>query len=314
MKNRYMALGLVFVIGVGGWIATTLAQRNAPFDVQETNKELEILEGILSTTLKYAVGDSSRSRRSGLFQFGRNYQIESFYLYGQGAIFMIPNSRSVQSSSLADLRQVSELIDEVEEKGATTDTYLRSLERRIKRTNRGIVFGNLQPDYAPVAPQPLVTIPPLPPDPPTAPRPPETQELVYAELAEAFALSAGRRGKEVSGEDLTEWIQTNREALEKETQESERSQGESDEREHRIQNAIISALAQHGDSLSAIKPAEYVSLIFLSDSRGLDAFVSARQNRRGALVVSVQMSQLSEFKRGELTLEQLWERLVQYEL
>ena len=310
MKNRVMAFSLVLVIGVGGWLATTLAQRSAPFDIQQTNKELEILEGILSTTLKYAVDDSSRTRTRlrGVLQFGRSQQIESFYLYGQGAIFLIPNSRSAHSSRPADLAQVRELIDQVEEKGTTTDTYLRSLERRIKRADRGFILGGIEPVYIPVPPQP--------PEPPIAPRAPGTgsEELVYAELAQAYALSAGLRGKEVSGEDLDEWIQTNRGALQEALQESEQSQAEMEQREQKIQGAIISALAQHGDSLSAIKPEEYISLIFLSDSRGLDSFVSARQNRSGARVVSVQMSQLSEFKRGALTLDQLRERLVQYEL
>jgi len=311
MKNRYMAFCLVLVIGVGGWLATSLAQRNAPFDVQQTNKELEILEGILSTTLKYAVDDSSRTRtrRAGVLQFGRSQQIESFYLYGQGAVFMIPNSRSAHSSRPADLAQVRDLIDQVEEKGTTTDTYLRSLERRIKRAERGFVLqGFIEPEY--------IRVPPLPPEPPTAPRAPGTgsEELVYAELAQAYALSAGLRGKEVSGEDLEEWIQTNREALQEALQESEQSQAEMEQREQKIQDAIVSALAQHGDSLSAIQPDEYVSLIFLSDSRGLDSFVSPRQNRSGARVVSIQVSQLSEFKRGALTLDQLRESLVQYEL
>ncbi|MBP1601908.1 MAG: hypothetical protein H6Q06_2059 [Acidobacteria bacterium] len=97
MRRFFAVLILVLNIGLLSW---SLAQgtRNDLFDQRKVDQELEIMKGILGTTLDFAVRDlqvstagESRDERHLEHAWGWN-NISGFYLYGQGATFIIPTS------------------------------------------------------------------------------------------------------------------------------------------------------------------------------------------------------------------------------
>src|SRR5687767_7661951 len=96
MKKQYVASLLLAGLAFIPW-ATSQSVRSDLYDLKKSQQELEIMRGILSTTLSFVAKElrgKSATTRSGeeFFHMSRVSNIESFYLYGQGAVFIIPAS------------------------------------------------------------------------------------------------------------------------------------------------------------------------------------------------------------------------------
>src|SRR5207247_8827042 len=96
MKKTYATLLLLIALGLLPWGATQT--RTDLFDLKKSQQELEIMRGILSTTLGFVMKElrskdsSAAEPREEFVYAGRFSNVSAFYLYGQGAIFIIPAS------------------------------------------------------------------------------------------------------------------------------------------------------------------------------------------------------------------------------
>ena len=73
---------------------------------------------------------------------------------------------------------------------------------------------------------------------------------------------------------------------------------------------LIDALLTHGDSLTHVKPGEYINIILSvsADARG-HLFDGARDARQ---VISIQKSLVTDYKAQRLTLETAKQKVLQY--
>src|SRR5512143_4000654 len=102
MKKQSWALLLAMSIGLLSFGSPQTSQSSL-FDAKKSQQELQIMKGILSTTLG-CVASEIRNREAGSSKqehaiLGRMYEeswggpgIGAYYLYGQGATFIIPIS------------------------------------------------------------------------------------------------------------------------------------------------------------------------------------------------------------------------------
>ena len=98
MKKHIAFLVLFSLLGTLSWAQGT---RSALFDVRKSQQELEIMKGILSTTLSFIsqnmqTASTPENASAGVYArvlTGWRYSnINGFYLAGQGAVFVIPSS------------------------------------------------------------------------------------------------------------------------------------------------------------------------------------------------------------------------------
>jgi hypothetical protein len=85
---------------------------------------------------------------------------------------------------------------------------------------------------------------------------------------------------------------------------------------------LIEAIANHGDSLTHVKPEEYINLV-LTSGRGGGAMLigelygdtveyASAGSRTGREIISVQKSYITDYKAGRLTLEGFKQKVLQY--
>jgi hypothetical protein len=106
MKKQISVLLIILMLAGFSW-----AQGTKPsFDVNKSQEELEIMRGILSTTLSFVL-QKSETEKSRAWRFTN---INAFYLAGQGAVFVIPTSNLP-----GRMNEVSENISELSTRLAT---------------------------------------------------------------------------------------------------------------------------------------------------------------------------------------------------
>jgi molecular chaperone GrpE (heat shock protein) len=300
------------------------------FDAKKSQQELEIMKGILRTTLDFAAkelqGGGGEDRHNGpAIEFGGFSNISAFYLYGQGAVFTIPTSSMRHSfnfhfeglkgsldglqGSVAALagpqdvnievsnldEKIQEELDhaheEVERAQEEMERAQQQMERAREREQRSNAPG-LAAVPAPAAP----AAPQAPPTPPASPKPPRTTTA-------RTGLSPERK------EQLRKRLAEAQEKVKKRQEELERSRAKFREQLAEIKIYLIEALANHGDSLSVVKPNEYINLIMAEESG--DAFFSGDSRSRRE-IISVQKSVIADYKAGRITLEVFKQRVLDY--
>lgn len=276
--KKYIAASLIFLcMGAFSWAQ---GSKTALFDVVKSQQEMEIMKQILGTTLSFVAQNVQRQQAAskqvntpfgvlstrGAYGFSN---INCFYLYGQGAVFVLP------SSSL----RFNEL-------GRTASLYAEQALRAYGAESDALAkVAGLPPPPAP--PKPAIA--PAPPVPP-AKAEPATQEELRKRLAEA-----------------QEKVKKSREDTEARHAKFIASLGE-------IKSYLIEALATHGDSLTTVKPNEYITLVILLDDFGDRNWVAADDSgiRTRQEIVSIQKSWITDFKAGRLTMEAFKQKALQY--
>jgi len=76
-----------------------------------------------------------------------------------------------------------------------------------------------------------------------------------------------------------------------------------------IRVLLIEALANYGDSLTQVKPGEYINLILARDS--FDNNDSGRMKTRHD-IISAQKSWITDYKAGRITLDNFKQKVLQY--
>lgn len=290
---------------------------NEFFDGKKSQEELEIMKGILNTTISFITKDYDQKGIS----IRRNPSIQAFYLAGQGAVFVIPISSSPSYSI-----ELSRALD-------ATRESLNELRYNLKLEK--LYDGSL---IAPAPPAPPAT--PIPqmkaledgslvaPAPPSPPRPPESpivdQEKLKAQIEKQMANIEEYKEK---AEEYRELAERQREEAEKQREEvrkaqmdtlelfrtrEEKSREEQQKRREELLQSLadikihlIEALANYGDSLTTVQSDEYINLIL--NTEGLEDSSKKRFD-----TISAQKSWITDYKAGRLSLEDFKQKVRQY--
>ena len=316
MKKTYATLLLVIALGLLPWGATQT--RTDLFDLKKSQQELEIMRGILSTTLGFVMKelrgkDSSAPEPRDDFFHWRFTNVSAFYLYGQGAIFVIPAS-SFRNFSYGPFDKEGLLWDAQEQKMqaalAAADSEIRAFAEIAEGHMVGVPGGvpggvvggvpggveggisvGVRPStrvQAPVAPQP----PPAPEPPPApsaaaptpAPKPARSQDEIRKKLFKAQEEVKQRRDQ------------------------AEAKRAKFLDQLAEIKVYLVEALANHGDSLTHVKPNEYITILITSDEG--DMFKDSTRSHRE--VLSVQKSAVMDYKAGKLSLDAFKQKVLNY--
>jgi hypothetical protein len=73
---------------------------------------------------------------------------------------------------------------------------------------------------------------------------------------------------------------------------------------------LMEAMANHGDSLTVVKPGEYVNLVIVDD--GNRWFVDDSGDRAQREILSVQKSIITDYKTGKLSLDAFKQKVLNY--
>jgi hypothetical protein len=334
MKKKFWALLLVISVGLLSF-GSAQTNQSTLFDAKKSQQELQIMKGILSTTLGF-VASELRNREAGSSKADGNHLervyegawgghgIGAYYLYGQGATFVIPIS-SLRLSFSRSMRGVARLEDldhmdfDVEPVAAAggfaeAEAALEaaSLAMEEEREDMSDLAAQVAEQAAAVAQYHVqaaagtaeravpgtgqVVTPPPPPAPPAPPavakapkppKPPANAEEVRKRLFEA-----------------QEKVKQRREEMEARRQKLLQSLSE-------VKVFLIEALANHGDSLTTVKPNEYINIIFTTDE-GFPMYSEGSSSRSVRQVVTVQKSWITDYKAGRLTMEAFRQKALQY--
>ncbi|HEV8130648.1 MAG TPA: hypothetical protein VGQ81_05325 [Acidobacteriota bacterium] len=292
MKKSFAAT--ILVIAILGLLPQAQNTQSPLFDLKRSRHELEIMSGILQTTLNFALQElQSRSpfaKREGQraqsgspggaaakAATGRIFYVEmakfsginGFYLYGQGGIFIIPTG---------NLRHKFEAFDT-----ALVDESVRAL---------------VEPS----------TLAPAPPQRAPAPQ--------VSPAPSAGADKSGGKSGEMGKEELRKKLADAQENFKRRREQEVLQQGKVDELLGEIKAYLIEALANHGDSLSQVKQNEYVTLVFSDGSPGyVSGYFGLIEPRDGASqpeIISVQKSAIMDYKAGKLSLESFKQKVLDY--
>jgi hypothetical protein len=303
-KSHLLVLTIVSLVLLS--LSSSESAQVQPFDLKKCRQELEIMKGILKTTLSFAsrevAGKPGSERESGsrtiavLVGGGEFSNISAFYLSGQGAVFTIP------TSALRDLLRVRK---EFNLKNAfkfgpgafdfkftgIDQEYLEDLAEQAEDLAELAIEGAFTPE--PPEP-PAANQAPRPPAPPAAPKDPRTP--AHPEKLEQTRQKLA---------DLQEKAR-------KKMEEDEARRARFQETVEKLKVYLIEALANHGDSMSVVKPNEYVNIVILDDGRGFWMVDSPGGDRGQRQVISVQKSVISDYKAGRLTLDGFKAKVLEY--
>jgi flagellar motility protein MotE (MotC chaperone) len=319
MKRCFAVLILVLNLGLLSW---SLAQgsRSDLFDQKKVDQELQIMKGILGTTLDFAVRDLQPSsahktsdRRHFVHTLGWN-NISGFYLYGQGATFIIPtselalpwqrhgritlNASALESGEVAYAEAIEasqEAMQEAQEELVEVQEEFRDqMEEADEASREAPEAGTLVTVPSPPVPPSAPAVAPAPPARPArpavgaqaTPRPKPDQETIRKRLAAA-----------------QEKVKKRQEVLEQRRQKFQEALAQ-------LKVHLVEALANHGDSLTTVKPNEYINLVLSTDMGGV--FVPGGRDESQRDIISVQKSVVSDYRAGKLTLETLKQKVLQY--
>lgn len=324
MKKHCLTFLPIVCLGLLSW-GTAQTTKREIFDLKKSQQELEIMKGILSTTLGFVLKeirsrDSSDQRHEdeltrAYWKFSGFSGITAFYLPGQGAIFIIPASsfRHLLGKAFphtpgafaeerfqleADLENLNEEIAVLaqEQANLALEGVLGGVEGGVLGGVKGGVSGGVAGRVgkgvkAPRGRASTVQAPspaPAPPAPAVAPRSPQKEDKIRKKLADA------------------------QEKVKKRREEAELKRSKLLEQIAQVKLYLLEALANHGDSLTHVKPNEYITIIITTDEAEFfspDSLGSRFPHRE---VLSVQKSAIIDYKAGRLTLDVFKQRVLDY--
>ena len=228
--------------------------------------------------------------------------MSAYYLVGQGAVFVVPTStfRSTELTPFLNAQNIKLNIDLSKLKEQTQGLVLQAqqqtaeLHKYASRAGIGSgagpgIGGGLGsgPEASPAPPKPPAQ--PAPPAPSALPAPPAPPQ---ADRQEVF-----KRMEEYQA------------ALKKSREEAAANQQKFLDSLKVICAPLIEALANYGDSLTQVKPSEYINLILYTE--GLDIMDYGPAKTRHD-VISAQKSWITDYKAGRITLDNFKQKVLQY--
>jgi hypothetical protein len=296
MTRTAIAVSLVIALGIVSWGA---AQGPQVVDLRNARQELEIMRGILQTTLSFVMRDirqreagakTTESRGRVLWSGGSD--IDAFYLQGQGAVFVVSTSglRMRISERAEGYLLANEALMDAQADYAEAMAVQQELMRSVGGVQGGVV-GGVQAG--------------TPPPPPEPPQPPQV----------APARSARQAQPAVKPEEMRKKLAEAQEKVKQRQEELKARQKKFQEYLGEVKVHLVEALANHGDSLSIVRPGEYINLIIGGDGFGGERYSPLGDESSSAAyqIISVQKSVITDYKAGRLTLEGFKQKVLQYQ-
>ncbi len=280
MKRRIVLIMLALLVTLCFTLVKPVADQPV-VDSQKSRQELETMEGILSTTLGYAVkrlGGNQAAEGDRVFRFHRMdaSDVSGYYVYGQGAVFMIPISalqREQDTDFAFAMPEIGELVS------SAVDVGLAAAGASLDAVAAG--------------------------------KPGEVDAAKIKEKAEKIQQQAEARQK-----DLTQNLEKQKEKMQQFQEQAKKRRTEMEERRKelisrlgQVKVDLKDALARYGDSLSIVKPDESVTII-LSDDRGFRW--GDGESNSICHVLTVKKSLVTDLKSGKITREEFDKRVVDY--
>jgi len=327
MKKHLSLMSIILGVALLAWGMAQNTQMSL-FDLKKSQQELEIMKGILGTTLSFVAREiqnrtaGASAREEDVFRSQVGFSdVSAFYLYGQGAVFVVPlsnlrfamfkgNRYALARGSYDDWSNLaaaydseaalhSELAAQAGMNLATAelDEQSRQLEElaREQADMAAALAGQKITSSTGIA----QTLAPKTPKAPTAAPAPVTSPL-----PPKAALTQERK------EEMKKKLAEAQEKVKQRRQEIEAQQKKFMESLGEVKGYLVEALASHGDSLTHVKPNEYINLILTSD--GFASFISTSGTRMQREIISVQKSTITDFKAGKMTMDQFKQKVLQY--
>jgi hypothetical protein len=291
MKRYFITVALIFCMGT-----FCLAQQTgALFNVEKSRQELEIMKGILETSLAFSLSDEGTEQSA-----FRASNIDAFYLSGQGAVFMIPTSSFYRSGGVIVMPEFSEQMSALKERYVVLSEHmarqaeqLAATAKELKKSKSGIGsgegtgvgsgsgagIGSGQGSSPASPPLPAVSAPPAPPAPPSPPPAPIVVQVPQTS---------------------------------EQKEEMEARQAEYERNLEIAKDQLIETLANYGDSLTTVQPDEYVNLILSSNDYTIAVYRPAKGHQATYDVISARKSWITDYKAGRLSLEDFINKVLQY--
>jgi hypothetical protein len=289
--KKYFIVPVILSLSMLSWAQ----EKKDLFDVKKSGAELEIMKGILSTTISYAA-QSEHKNTWRLNTSGMN----ACYLAGQGAVFLIPTAtfRSMELTpflngqdinldlDLSNLKEQMHLLALKSQKlAAENESRIAELYQRElgagSESGTGSGTGSGKGNGSP--PQPPA--PPAPPQPPAPPAPPQ-----------------------IDLDQIRKRVEEYKQGMNKSREEAAAKQAKFLKSLEEISSHLIEALANYGDSLTQVKSGEYINLIFQTDLFDADLGRTKTQYN----IISAQKSWITDYKAGRITLDNFKQKVLQY--
>jgi hypothetical protein len=337
MKKKYGALILIGCLALQP-LALAQAVQLELFDVKKSAKDLEVMKGILRTTLGLVAKEIRGAEvEAGKTEYIRESlsisNISAHYLYGQGAVFSIPASSLygtwtggregtwAYALPYGEFNELYSVMASSEQIQKQTEQALKEAEHSLQQARVayssgvgagagagvgvGVPGGVAGGIAAPPKPPSVSTAPPAAPVPPAPPVVVATpipeprivvQDKVKARTAEEEKTAAAKQ------EAARQRLADAQERVKKQREAVEQRRAKFKQLYSQIKPALIETLANHGDSLTQVKPNEYITLIISDDSRSLSS----------PQMLSVQKSVITDYKTGKLTLDAFRAKVLDY--
>jgi len=271
------------------------------FDAKKSETELEIMKGILGTTMAHAAetGDQDAWRLN-------TPNISAYYLVGQGAVFVIPASAIRMARLALNMQEIKLDLDlfKLEEQtrliALAAEKQAAEIQKQAAELAKNAAASGLGSGVGPgigggkgngavaLPARPALPAPPAPPAQPALPALPEAPQI--------------------DREAIRKNVEEARQAIRKSREEAAANQEKFRESLKGMRIHLIEALANYGDSLTQVKAGEYVNLVLASES--LDGDGGRRKQRYD--ILSAQKSWIADYKAGRLSLESFKQKVLQY--
>src|SRR5262245_51074351 len=305
MKTNHFLTIAVTCIVVLMFLGSFQGAQVQPFDLKKCQQELEIMKGILRTTLGFASEELTSSLKNDKietknfakhFVYGRSgdFNIGAFYLAGQGAVFTIPTSnvRDMMRGKMAFALAAPGMKDM-----GWNGEWVEQLEKQINE-----LTTQLQGSY-------LEAFGPMPPAPPSPPAPAVSPDSPVptpnAAPSQGSPDAATTREKQ-----LRKKLADLQDRVKQRGAEEEARQAKFRERISQLKVFLMEAMANHGDSLTVVKPGEYVNLVIVDE--GNRWFGDDSGDRVQREILSVQKSVITDYKAGKLSMDAFKQKVLNY--
>jgi hypothetical protein len=231
--------------------------------------------------------------------------IGAFYLAGQGAVFTIPTSSVREMMGGPEGKLAFAFAPGMKDLG-WNGPWVEQLENQINELNGQLQSYLGSNGFAALAAVPAPPSPPAPAAPAVspaspvpAPKPPQTGQSKDSPDA------ASAREKQ-----LRHKLSELQEKVKQRGAEEEARQAKFRESLSQLKVFLMEAMANHGDSLTVVKPGEYVNLVIVDE--GNRWFGDDSGDRAQREILSVQKSVITDYKAGKLSLEAFKQRVLNY--
>jgi hypothetical protein len=280
MKRRLAAITMLLIFGP---LSRGQGTKEA-FDIKKSREELEIMKGILNTTLTFWA--QNFQKQSSRLHFSN---LSAFCLKGQGAVIIIPTSGLHFSVPSFPYALGPEFL------GPEFNESMRLLNGEIRDMTR-----SLQEQANRIAREAMAS-------------PDKTGGTGSRSVSGTGAGQSGTTAAAPSAPPRQ--IETEREKLRKQIEAAQAKtrtfREEAEENRKKLLQDIadvkvhlIETLANHGDSITTVSPEEYINLVLIIDSYG--------DQKTRSDIISARKSWITDYKAGRLNMEGFKQKVVQY--